>query len=129
MSKRFTIKEHESADGYEYWFAVLDTATGEEVGDDAGEQEDKSLVRDFSWVPEALNKLDDEITAGKAREKALRETLRLVERRFDLRIDEDDRDSYQATINETLRRRIHSLTHAADGGVIRDTPEPTHAED
>lgn len=59
-SSRFYII-HSHADEYmpECW-ACIDRTTGVAVGNDGGEPEDQLLVRDWYWVVQALNRLDQE---------------------------------------------------------------------
>ena len=70
MSTRFQVIQYD--DEYGWHFVLIDTETGEEVGTDGGEPEDQLLVRDWKWVPELLNKLDDEL---KAAEKLLNKNI------------------------------------------------------
>lgn len=42
-------------------YEVFDTETGESLGMDGCEPEDASFHRNFSWVVEELNRLDQEI--------------------------------------------------------------------
>lgn len=64
-SKRFYIdhtREHTQTGRYDddYSWCVVDRSTGEVVGYDGGEPEDQILVRNWSWVVDALNKVNDE---------------------------------------------------------------------
>ena len=52
--QRYFLDSVPEEDGF--GFRVVDRETGEEVGRDGGEPEDQLLVRDWRWVPEALNK-------------------------------------------------------------------------
>jgi hypothetical protein len=70
MADRFTIEERTSEDGYEYWWVLVDTVTGEEVGCDGGEPEDMMLVRDLAWVETAMNKLAKELEEARDDERA-----------------------------------------------------------
>ena len=42
---------------YDVFWVLIDTKTGEVIGYDGGEPEDQLLVRDWSWVPDILNKI------------------------------------------------------------------------
>lgn len=44
----------------DYCWVVVDTSDGRVVGHDSAEPEDKLLVRDFRWVVDELNRLDEE---------------------------------------------------------------------
>lgn len=57
--KRFYLESFEH-DWYGTFNKIMDRELSEEVGSDCGEPEDKSLVRDFSWVLTALNSLSGE---------------------------------------------------------------------
>lgn len=48
---------------------LTDTLTNEIVGIDGGEPEDQSFYRDWAWVPVLLNKLADEITTLKEKQR------------------------------------------------------------
>jgi hypothetical protein len=56
MMDRFVLREVKTEYGSEY-VELVDTKTGEVVGSDGGEPEDNTFYRDWSWVPELLNKV------------------------------------------------------------------------
>lgn len=58
MTDRFIVKEWNEGDNWGW--TVVDTATGEDVGSDGGEPEDQLLIRNWKWVPIALNKVNAE---------------------------------------------------------------------
>lgn len=60
MGERFVIEERQSRDGYEYWWVLVGTTSGCEIGADRMEPEDARFTRDLSWVPAVLNQLDGE---------------------------------------------------------------------
>jgi hypothetical protein len=66
-------------DGGGFW-RLIDTATGEEVGTDSGEPEDKTLGRDLRWVVDLANKLAGEIAVKDRRIAELHEALVKVTR-------------------------------------------------
>lgn len=59
-SKRFYVDN----DG-EDW-TVIDRSTGKVIGSDGGQPEDQLLVRNWSWVVDALNALSDETNSKPA---------------------------------------------------------------
>lgn len=56
--KRFIIVERYADNGELSHCALVDSLDGRELGTDGGEPEDQSFWRDWSWVPDELNKLD-----------------------------------------------------------------------
>ncbi|GAF86353.1 unnamed protein product [marine sediment metagenome] len=58
MGERYVVKRCEDVPSvpneYDCW-VIVDTETGDSVGEDGGEPEDQLLVRDWSWVAPALN--------------------------------------------------------------------------
>jgi hypothetical protein len=72
MSKRFVVKSNEEiaremgvghVQRTDFGWTVVDTTKNEIVGSGGGEPEDQLLVRDWAWVAEALNAVDDERAA------------------------------------------------------------------
>ena len=53
---RFVLREAKTEYGNEY-VELVDTKTGDVVGSDGGEPEDNTFYRDWSWVPDLLNKV------------------------------------------------------------------------
>lgn len=65
MSERFKVVENSGMNFYNW--ALIDTKdNNRKLGTDGGEPEDQTLVRDWSWVANELNALDDEIERLKA---------------------------------------------------------------
>lgn len=56
---RFILQSE--SNGWSSRTVLIDTETGEQVGQDGGEPEDQTFRRDWSWVPQLLNQLADEI--------------------------------------------------------------------
>jgi len=63
--ERFRVESVD--DGYDTYWRIVDATTGEEVGSDRAEPEDKILIRDFDWMPRKLNELARALEAGEAR--------------------------------------------------------------
>lgn len=87
-TERFVLvdKDDEGDDEGGWGTNLVDTTTGKIVGSDGGEPEDQSFVRDWSWVPGALNAVEAErLNAAAYAQLLLQENKRLTElvRRFE----------------------------------------------
>ena len=60
-ANRFFIAERYADTGELSHRALVDAADGRELGTDGGEPEDQSFWRDWAWVSDEMNKLDNEI--------------------------------------------------------------------
>lgn len=56
---RFILKN--VTNGWDSYCVLIDTETNTQIASDGGEPEDNSFGRDWSWVPDLLNQLADEI--------------------------------------------------------------------
>lgn len=110
-------------------YRLKDTKTGETIGWDGGEPEDQLLLRDWSWVATAMNRLAEEIDSLEIERARLASCLEKVnanmeetERDLYLKLDEveDERDTLKAQnielraalgrVSDRIIDRGHELT-------------------
>lgn len=77
MSERFKLQCVEGDDMYRS--VLVDTTDGRELGIDGGEPEDNSFGRHWSWVPDELNALAEQLAALQRSLREAREAIARVE--------------------------------------------------
>jgi hypothetical protein len=106
---RFRLELVDDPDLCFCFWRLIDTATGEEVGNDSCEPEDKTLGRDLRWVVDLANKLAAELDRKTSLSVEERAALELMAQRMNLPLVEALALRHLFLENRKFHREVEAL--------------------